>query len=390
MVDQRVFVVGAEPHDARRLYDRWNAGIEDALACGAEWIFFEEPGVHINANAISAAAPALCAYDAVWGGMTVDGVISEKSTFTCDDFINACHMALVWWVGRSHFVRTAVVSDLRFGSQEGWYGDYLLRIWQHRNCLKTAQAFVDGEDELPSLSEDDLKVIIDFLKTNPLFISFNYEGHQIKLPYTGINPTLERTQLRGVFFEQRDLKALAGVIRPGATIVDVGANTGNHLMFFAHVLKAGKIIPLEPNPDTIRFLKSSITENGLDNVDMSKLGVGAGETRDTLYLHTGRRGHLGTARLEPHGRVAVEVWPLDELISEPIDFIKIDVENMEIEVLKGARKLFAGCRPTALVEVQDDNITAFLAILDELGYRINRIFADHGYANYLIAPEEFR
>ena len=393
MLDQDIFVVSGAPQEGQDLCDLWNEGIEDALAFGAEWMFFQEPGVHLNPAAFAAVAPALTSYDAVWGAMDLsddDGgqSIPKLATFTCDDLLGACHMALVWWVGRSHFVRTRVASMLRFSTDKGGFADYFLRIWQTNKCLKTAQAFVCGDQQLPEWDTDERRIILDFLEANPQFITFNYAGHDIKLPYTGKNPTLERTQLRGVFFEQRDLEALVDVIRPGATIVDVGANTGNHTVFFAHVLKAGKVIPVEPNPQAVGFLKSTIAANGLNIVDTSKLGVGVGETRSTLFLYTGRRGHLGTVRLETDGDVAVEVWPLDDLIEEPVDFLKIDVENMEIDVLKGARKLLARDRPPALVEVQDDNIAAFLAILGELGYRIDRILADHGYANYLIAPEE--
>jgi len=395
MLDQDIFVVSGSPQEGQSLYDLWNEGIEDALAFGAEWMFFQEPGVELNPTAFAAVAPALMSYDAVWGAMDLSDEASGQSvpkltTFTCDDLLGACHMALVWWVGRSHFVRTNVASKLRFSADNGGFADYFLRIWLSNKCLKTAQAFVRGGHQLPEWGAEERKIITDYLETNPQFINFDYAGLNIKLPYTGKNPTLERTQLRGVFFEQRDLEALIDVIRPGATIVDVGANTGNHTVFFAQVLKAGRVIPLEPNPQTVTYLKTTISANGLDVVDASKLGVGVGETRGTLFIHTGRRGHLGTVRLGTKGDTAVDVWPLDDLIDEPVDFLKIDVEDMEVEVLKGARKVFTRDLPLALVEVQDENIAAFLAILEELGYRIDRIFADHGYANYLIAPKERR
>ena len=395
MLDQDIFVVSGAPQEGQDLYDLWNEGIEDALAFGADWMFFQEPGVNLNPTAFTAVAPALTSYDAVWGAMDLGDDVGGQSvpkltTFTCDDLLGACHLALVWWVGRSHFVRTKVASVLRFSADQGGFADYFLRNWQNNRCLKTAQAFVSGGRQLPEWNTEERRFITNFLETDPQFITFDYAGQDIKLPYTGKNPTLERTQLRGVFFEQRDLEALIDIVKPGAVIVDVGANTGNHTVFFAHVLKAAKIIPIEPNPQTVGYLKSTISANGLEVVDTSKLGVGVGETRSTLFLHTGRRGHLGTVRLDSEGDTAVDVWPLDDLIDEPVDFLKIDVEDMEVEVLKGARMLFTRDRPSALVEVQDDNIAAFLAILEELGYRIDRIFADHGYANYLIAPEEGR
>jgi len=389
MAQEDIFVVNQVPEKGQSLADVWNAGIDDAEAIGAEWIFFQEPDVQLNTRNFENVGPALKPYDAIWGGITVDGVEQKLSRFTCDDFINACHMALVWWVGRSHFVRTGIVSPIRFdtGQGDGWFAHYLLKIWQNHRSLKTAQAFVDRATGLPRWSADERNVITDFLRDHPQFIRFDYAGQPIKLPYTGKNPTLERTQLRGVFFEQRELEGLSDVVNPGAVIVDVGANTGNHTVFFARVLKAAKVIPVEPNPETADILKLTVAANGIEGVDLSKLGLGAGETRGQFFLSTGRRGHLGTVQLATEGEIAVDVWPLDAMITEPIDFLKIDVENMEIDVLRGARALIEKNQPNGLVEVQDENIAAFLAILDQLRYRIKRIFADHGYANYLIVPE---
>jgi len=373
----------------------WNSGIDEALRIGAEWVFFQEPGVEVQPTAFEMARPALGAYDAVWGAIALPGdggklEVPKLCRYSCSDFVGACHMMLQWWAGRSHFVRTSVADKLRFDKSKGelWFVDYFVRIWQKCFCLKTQQAYISGTGELSETTEVEKDYLREILEREPQFINFVYADQQISLPYTGRNPTLERTQLRGVFFEQPDLEGLIGKINPGAVIVDVGANTGNHSVFFDKVLKGKKIIPIEPNPITVGFLKSTITANSMMSVDVSKLGVAVGECRQSLFLHFGRRGHLGTVRLAQEGEVEVEVWPLDDLIDEPVDFMKIDVEHMEIGVLNGARKLFLRDRPLALVEVQDENISAFLAILDDVSYRIDRIFADQGYANYLIKPVE--
>lgn len=389
MADPGIFVVSGEPEDGQSIAARWNRGVEDAKAFGADWIFFQEPGTQLSDHAFDVAVPALSAYDAVWGAMAIDGNVAKLSTFTCDSLPDAWHMALVWWVGRSHFVKTDVVSSLLFDTDKGedWFADYFLRVWKSNRCLKTAQAYVEGADDLPVWTDSERNLLTSYLAETPDFMTINYDGNIVRLPYTGKNPTIERNQLRGVFFEQRDLEGLRELLKPGSVIVDVGANTGNHTVFFARILDAKKIIVIEPNPETIRFLKATIDANKLDQVDASKLGVGVGDRAGTFFLHTGRRGHLGTARLVPEGDISVDVQTLDDLIDEPVDFIKIDVEDMEIQVLKGARRIFAQDRPLAFVEVQDKNSAAFLAIVDELGYRINRIFADQGYANYLIEPE---
>ena len=66
----------------------------------------------------------------------------------------------------------------------------------------------------------------------------SYGGKVLSLPYTGLNPVIEREQMRGLFFEAEELAFLADRLPRGLRIVDVGANTGNHTLFFASVMQA--------------------------------------------------------------------------------------------------------------------------------------------------------
>ncbi len=374
-----------------------NTGIDQAVALGAGWMLYVEPDEVLNRNALAFALPALEAYDGLWGGIDLldeDGqsVIAKKSLFCASDSPRNFHMALQFWVGKSHFVRTVSASKVRFDAAAGdaWYADYLVRMWETARCLKTAQPVTARQGELSEIAQPDRDYLVARLNAYPQYMSFGYRSHQIHLPYTGRNPALERVQLRGLFYEQSDLETLARYVPPNAVFVDVGANTGNHTVFFAKVLAAAKVIPVEPNPQAAAVLKRVIDKNGLASVDTSKLGIGIGRKAGHCKLVTGRRGHLGTVRLEPvlageTGDIPVE--PLDTLIDCPVDVLKIDVEGMEIDVLEGARRLLSEMHPLLLVEAQDENITALLAILDELGYRIECVFPDQGYANYLALPQ---
>ncbi len=367
-----------------------NAAAAKALAGGAEWILYLEDE-KLARHAFHLLAPALQNYDVIWGALGIEDdsgnvKIPKITRLACRDMPGLHHMALQWWVGKTHMISAATARAIKFDSGSGaaWYADYMLRLWGRYNCLKTAQG-LSIASALPPVGTADKKRLIEDLAATPRFISFACGTREIKLPYTGRNPALEREQLRGVFYEQGDLDALRAFIKPGGVIVDVGANTGNHTVFFAAILKAKKVIPIEPNPATIGFLKSTLEANGLANVDLSLYGIGVGAVSATAQITTGRRGHLGTATLQP-GTGKIRVEPLDDLIKERVDLLKIDVESMEVEVLEGARQLILRERPVILIEVVDENIMSFLDMTQKLGYKTQMIFADHGYANYLLLP----
>ena len=370
--------------------DMRNRAIASALGAGADWIFFLEDE-RMHPGAFHGLAPALETYDAIWGALWVDDGHGEMNIpkitrLACRDMPEFHHMALQWWVGRSHMVsaRAARKTPFQMVNGGGWYADYMLRLWGYFNCLKTAQGLTINS-ALTSLGANDRERLLQDLDRERRFISFPCEGRQVRLPYTGRNPALEREQLRGMFYEQKDLNALRTYVKPGAVIVDVGANTGNHTVFFAAVLKVKTVIPIEPNPVSCGYLKDTVRANGLENVDLSRLGIGVGARAGMAQIETGRRGHLGTATLQTGGGT-IRVERLDRLITEKIDVLKIDVESMEIEALEGARDLIMRDRPLILIEVVDENIMSFLDMTQKLGYKTEKIFADYGYSNYLLIP----
>jgi FkbM family methyltransferase len=190
--------------------------------------------------------------------------------------------------------------------------------------------------------------------------------------------------VNGELYEQAELERCRELVKPGAVIVDVGANIGNHLVYFAKVMKAKKVIPVEPHPEAIRQLLDNVALNAITCVDKSCLGRGAGEKRGRFKLV--ESVDLAQASLVPAAAGEIEVAPLDELIKGPVDLLKIDVERLELGVLKGARGLLAKHRPLMLVEVADPNLAAFRAMLPELRYAVKAEFEHRGYRNVFLAP----
>jgi len=230
--------------------------------------------------------------------------------------------------------------------------------------------------------------LIQHLEHEPVFMPVDWNGRTLYLPYTGLNPVIEREQMRGLFFEHEELRFLAGRLPRGLRIVDAGANTGNHTLFFAAAMEASHVIPLEPIPRAAAAIRATAENNALSNVDLSHLGVAVGAETARLRAIPSQTAGLGAMHLVPDPAGEIRAAPLDALLAGSIDFLKIDVEGMEMETLAGAEKLIARHRPGIYIEVLDTGISGFMSWVDANSYRIEKVFPDKTHCNYLLLNAE--
>jgi FkbM family methyltransferase len=139
-------------------------------------------------------------------------------------------------------------------------------------------------------------------------------------------------------------RLMDAAMRPGATIVDVGANIGYNTVYASRrVGPTGRVVAIEPAADNIGVLRENIGTNRLDNVAVQTVAAGrAHEIRD-LFL----RGETSAVNsLFPESVYAavtsveqVRVAPVDDLVDGDADLVKIDVEGAELDVLAGMTRL---------------------------------------------------
>ena len=172
----------------------------------------------------------------------------------------------------------------------------------------------------------------------------------------------------GGFYEAGLLAALAPLVPSGATIVDVGANIGNHSVFFAGVMGC-RVVAVEPNPAAAALLAKNLEINGLaDRVEIRRCAVGADRRRGRV---TGTAAHnLGMAAVEADPQGETEILPLDGLAIEgAVALLKIDVEGAEYDVLSGAAELLKAHRPVLVLEIaRAEDYKRIAALLQPLGY----------------------
>ena len=187
------------------------------------------------------------------------------------------------------------------------------------------------------------------------------------------------------FYEEELLTHLALRGPRGGIFVDVGANIGNHALFFASYL-ADQVVCIEPFQKVAAVCRDNLNRNQQINYQLFEVAVGAQE--GTGRVETNLTGNLGQSRFIPDSDGTQGTLPLTTLDSiyrqvkdqdqnRPWNLIKIDVEGMQLDVLKGATALLATEQPQLVIEADTDaEFEALKNFLLPLGYCLIGRFCD--------------
>jgi FkbM family methyltransferase len=205
-----------------------------------------------------------------------------------------------------------------------------------------------------------------------------------------MNDIIQRHHMSGRFYEEEELAIIGRHFRDGGVFVDVGANIGNHSIYLAKFLGASHCIPIEPNPEALTILRINIRLNGLTNiVDQRHLGIGFANQESQANIVYPQTNNLGAARLSVEERGAFKVRRGDDVLREynQIDFIKIDVEGMEMAVLSGLSMCIAKSKPNIFIEVEDRRFNELASWAESQGYIIADKYQRYKWiTNYLLIP----
>jgi FkbM family methyltransferase len=166
-------------------------------------------------------------------------------------------------------------------------------------------------------------------------------------------------------FEEAEIAFVGRFVKPGMTVLDIGAHHGLYtLLASKRTGPNGRVFSFEPSTRERNALLQHLRMNRCKNVTVEALAVGSENTDAQLYVVEGTQTGCNSLR-KPAEDVSgtfkpltVHVVKLDDWLAsrkiEKVDFLKLDVEGGELEVLKGAFSLITGKgRPTILAEVQD-------------------------------------
>jgi FkbM family methyltransferase len=180
-------------------------------------------------------------------------------------------------------------------------------------------------------------------------------------------------------------------------VVDAGANLGTFTVPFAKAVGPyGKVISFEPQPVIFDCLQNTVALNKLENVQLHRacLGNAPGnvEIFEPDYSQPANFSGVSFADEGPgdvqysQKKISAPVLTLDSVLqNQRLDFLKIDVEGMELEVLQGAQEALKKHQPVIYLENnRKPKSPAIIRLLQEQGYRLwwhtGAIFNPHNFA----------
>ncbi len=150
----------------------------------------------------------------------------------------------------------------------------------------------------------------------------------------------------------------------GQTIYDVGGAQGLYTIFFARAVgEKGKVVTFEPNQELCNTIIENVKLNKFNHVEVRQIALGKERKKETLVfnplapgggsLHEKEKARILRSKLAK--TVEVEVDSLDHQIATSSlpkpDFIKIDVQGVELDVLLGMNETIQEYKPKLLVEI---------------------------------------
>ncbi len=178
---------------------------------------------------------------------------------------------------------------------------------------------------------------------------------------------------------KHEISFFSKYIPKGGVVVDAGACLGDHTATYAELVgPTGFVFAFEPHPDTCEALRLNF--QAAHNVVVSNVALGSAHTDASMNLSP----NIGASYIAPEGCL-VPMRKLDEYSFPRLDFVHLDCEGMEVDVIWGAIKTIAKFKPVMVLEVNHDCLARYgqsekelAEILGILGYRWEELHAHHG------------
>jgi SAM-dependent methyltransferase len=157
------------------------------------------------------------------------------------------------------------------------------------------------------------------------------------------------------WYEHRMLSHIQALNIEGAYL-DVGANIGNHTIFFAALCPSTHVYSIEPSDEAIGVLNEFAAINDLTN-KITVIPYAASDS-DTIEVEFPRKGV-----------VPFKAVKLDEVVGPGVRLVKMDIEGAEPSALKGMTRILRDDKPRMFIEAHSEtDKEAILSVIAPFGY----------------------
>jgi FkbM family methyltransferase len=243
---------------------------------------------------------------------------------------------------------------------------------------------------------------IEFLRLeNHLLLVFDVPKHNFKFNTRitrKVNNLLIHDVVKGMSFHEEEL-IKQFTPKTGDVVIDVGAAFGLYTILASKKVGiTGKVFAIDPQPDTFKMLNKNIKLNKLKNVTSLNCAIHSTETRLKLYSNYSIIGER--AGKNNSDFIVVNCNTLDKLVFQSgeikeVNWIKIDVEGAELEVLKSAHNILQNSKDIAiLIEIHnisngENHYDQIIELLAKYNFKVEfeKIY-DNGERNIIVRKQQ--
>jgi FkbM family methyltransferase len=172
------------------------------------------------------------------------------------------------------------------------------------------------------------------------------------------------------------------IIKSGDVVVDVGSNIGIHTLYLSKLVgKTGKVYSFEPEPNNFALLKKNVEFNKCDNVIIEHKAISNKTGKIKLLISNSMAGHKISNSDSQENTIIIDGVSLDDYFKnhdQKIDFVKIDTEGFDGNVIQGGQKTFAKSKNlnmitefhSALLKNSDMSPKQFIELIEKNNFTI--------------------
>ena len=227
---------------------------------------------------------------------------------------------------------------------------------------------------LIKLNESEFKInsIINKMSLNEDIVTIN--GASFWLPNAPRDLLQNDILIKNNFVEFNVLEDIDKHLNYDSVVLDIGANIGNHSIYWGKITKVRKIYAFEPVLSTYHILEKNVELNNLSN-KIKIFNIGLGDKTTYARINNFDPNNIGgTSLKEDKINGDMKIYALDDIDDikneVKIDLIKIDVEGFEKHVLNGGRHTIMKHYPIVFIESfpGEDNYNYTYNFFKEIGY----------------------